>query len=296
VSEAVGCAGNGSGGGFTTGYLEHWLRTFSRNTVRRNWIPLSVSAMAHLLLIAVAVSLSRRSAAVTPERSTDATEPARHVDMIYVPPVQPARPSPPRRPTAPPPAKAQEEPEPEPNAPPEATRTSGNDSDDPSPATGEAPDGAARRKEAPAELATATLESEARRIFGRPRLRTAPGAGPQATRPMEAYLPENPERCVPHPAPQGDSAAAPTLGTVVGRIFRQDGGRPLAGAHLQMLGAPHTAFTDDNGEYRFRFDLALVDNCRTQYVRVTAPGYETRLLVLLVGENIQSEDVRLRRR
>jgi hypothetical protein len=56
------------------------------------------------------------------------------------------------------------------------------------------------------------------------------------------------------------------------------------------------AFTDDNGEYRFRFDLALVDNCRTQYVRVTAPGYETRLLVLLVGENIRSEDVRLRRR
>jgi hypothetical protein len=63
-----------------------------------------------------------------------------------------------------------------------------------------------------------------------------------------------------------------------------------------MLGAPYVAFTDDKGEYRFRFDLAMVDNCRTQYVRVTAPGYESRLLVLLVGENIQSEDVRLRRR
>jgi hypothetical protein len=63
-----------------------------------------------------------------------------------------------------------------------------------------------------------------------------------------------------------------------------------------MLGAPYATFTDDNGEYRFRFDLALVDNCRTQYVRVTAPGYETRLLVLLVGENIRSEDVILRRR
>ena len=113
---------------------------------------------------------------------------------------------------------------------------------------------------------------------------------------MEAYLPENPERCVPQQPTVQDSAQAPNFGTVVGRIYRQDNGRPLAGAHLQMLGAPYVAFTDDNGEYRFRFDLALVDNCRTQYVRVTAPGYESRLLVLLVGENIRSEDVRLRRR
>jgi hypothetical protein len=113
---------------------------------------------------------------------------------------------------------------------------------------------------------------------------------------MEAYLPDNPERCVPRPVAPSDSTSAPILGTVVGRIFRQDSGRPLAGALLQMLGAPYVAFTDDNGEYRFRFDLALVDNCRTQYVRVSAPGYETRLLVLMMGENIRSEDVRLRRR
>jgi hypothetical protein len=112
---------------------------------------------------------------------------------------------------------------------------------------------------------------------------------------MEAYRPDNAERCVPRATPARD-AAAPTFGTVVGRIFRQDSGRPLAGAHLQMLGAPYVAFTDDNGEYRFRFDMSLVDNCRTQFVRVTAPGYESRLLVLMVGENIQSEDVRLRRR
>ena len=112
---------------------------------------------------------------------------------------------------------------------------------------------------------------------------------------MEAYRPDNAERCVPRPAAR-DSVMGPTFGTVVGRIYRQDSGRPLAGAHLQMLGAPYVAFTDDNGEYRFRFDLSLVDNCRTQFVRVTAPGYETRLLVLVVGDNIQSEDVRLRRR
>jgi hypothetical protein len=112
---------------------------------------------------------------------------------------------------------------------------------------------------------------------------------------MEAYFPNDAERCIPHPVAPQDSSS-PDIGVVVGRIYRQDSGKPLAGAHLQMLGAPYVAFTDNNGEYRFRFDLSLVDNCRTQYVRVTAPGYETRLLVLVVGENIRSEDVRLRHR
>jgi hypothetical protein len=86
------------------------------------------------------------------------------------------------------------------------------------------------------------------------------------------------------------------MGTAVGRIFRSDNGQPLAGAHLVMLGTPYTAFTDDQGEYHFRFDMALVDNCRTQYVRVSADGYESRLLVLLIGPRTRSEDVVLRRR
>lgn len=271
--------------------------------MRRNWVPLSVSATMHLLLIAAAVSLTRRSAEAAPEGARDPADPARRVEMIYVPPppepprpAQPPPPAPPRRPVAPPPVKSQKEPEPEPNAPPEATRTRGNDSDDPNPAKGDKTIAVAPRRETKGDAATATMESEARRIFGRPRLRTAPGAGPQAIRPMEAYRPDNAERCVPQPVAPSDSAAAPRFGIVVGRIFKQDSGRPLAGAHLQMLGAPYVAFTDDNGEYRFRFDLSLIDNCRTQFVRVTALGYETRLLVLVVGENIQSEDVRLRRR
>ncbi len=82
---------------------------------------------------------------------------------------------------------------------------------------------------------------------------------------------------------------------MTGRIFRQDNGEPLAGAHLHMIGTPHVAFTDGRGEYRFSFDMALVDNCRTQYVRVTAEGYESRLLVVMVGPR-ESEDVLLRRR
>jgi hypothetical protein len=150
---------------------------------------------------------------------------------------------------------------------------------------------------APAEnAAAATMESEARRIFGRPRLGPPAGAGPRASRPMEAYLPDHPEKCIPKPTAPRDSAAAPQFGLVVGKIFRQDNGLPLAGAHLQMLGTPYVSFTNDGGEYRFRFDMTLVDNCRTQYVRVTAPGYESRLLVLMVGMNVRSDDVQLKRK
>ena len=42
--------------------------------------------------------------------------------------------------------------------------------------------------------------------------------------------------------------------------------------------------------------MSLIDNCRTQYVRVTAQGYESRLLVLVVGPRTRSDDVSLRRK
>ncbi len=140
------------------------------------------------------------------------------------------------------------------------------------------------------------MESEARRIFGRPRLATRPGVGPRAVRPMEAYIPEDPAKCVPQPLAAADSSGAGQFGTVEGRILRNDSGEPLAGAHLHMIGTPYTAFTDAKGDYLFRFDLSLMDACRTQYVRVTASGYESRMLVLLVGANVRSQDVRLKRR
>jgi len=186
---------------------------------------------------------------------------------------------------APPPEKAQPKPEPDANAPPEAKRSEGEE-----PTDVEKPPGSS----APAPLAT--MESEARRIFGRQHQGPAPGAGPRASRPMEAYLPDHPEKCIPQPVVPRDSAGPPQFGVVVGKIYRQDNGRPLVGAHLQMLGTPYVTFTDGDGEYRFRFDLSLVDNCRTQYVRVTAPGYESRLLVLVVGPNVRSDDVALRRK
>ena len=245
-------------------------------------------------MLAVAAALSRTPAEDPAKGADPAAERARRIDMIYVPPAEP--PPPPRRQPQPapapvrppqpaPPPVRQVDPEPEPNAPPEETRSEGAETEEPKT---DAPPAANERT-------VATLESEARRIFGRPRLMTRAGAGPQARRPMEAWIRENPERCIPQPVAPRDSAGPVEFGTVIGRIFRQDNGRPLAGAHLQMIGTPYVSFTDASGEYRFKFDLELMDNCRTQYVRVTAAGYESRLLVLVLGPN-RSEDVRLRRR
>src|SRR6476659_7248017 len=212
----------------------------------------------------------------------------------------PPPPPPPRQPVpriAPPPEKEQRPPEPDATAPPEAERRAGDEPTNDDPAGGEKVGADAQPgSPVPATDNAVTMESEARRIFGRPRLGPRPGAGPRASRPMEAYLPDHPERCVPKQPDASDSTRAPEYGVVVGRIFRQDNGEPLAGAHLQMLGTPFVSFTDGNGEYHFRFDFALVDNCRTQYVRVTAPGYESRLLVLMVGENVRSDDVVLKKK
>jgi hypothetical protein len=271
----------------------------------------------HGALLVLAVLLSRAPEEPVEERKREVSDTSRQVRMLYLtpppapkvapkapppppqpeaPPRTPAPPPPPPIPRiAPPPEKEQRTPEPDANAPPEAERRDGEAPANDAPAGGEKTGADAKPGSAvPATDNAVTMESEARRIFGRPRLGPRPGAGPRASRPMEAYLPDHPERCVPREPETDDSAREPQYGVVVGRIFRQDSGEPLAGAHLQMLGTPFVTFTDGNGEYRFRFDLALVDNCRTQYVRVSAQGYESRLLVLMVGQNIRSEDVLLK--
>jgi hypothetical protein len=267
----------------------------------------------HTLLVLLAVALSRHEAeeleAKRTETRSDTTR--QRVIPLYVPPpvvrppppppperVQPEVPRPPR-PAPPPPAARQPEAEPEPNAPPEEKRSRGADEPDAT-TTGppKTPDRAAEPSAPKAsDYSTApTLESEARRIFGNKRRGPPPGAGPREVRPLQAEFPEDSTKCVPKEPDPADSLKPPEYGVAVGRIFRQDDGRPLVGAHLQMIGTPYTAFTDEAGEYHFRFDLALIDFCRSQYVRVSAPGYESRLLVLMVGRNVRSEDVSLRRR
>jgi hypothetical protein len=262
-------------------------------------------------VILLVLLLSARRAVETEAEAKRTVDPSRQVEMVYLPPPPPpppqpppqppppppppAQPTPPPQPVAPPPEKEQLEPEDRANAPPEAVRSEGEESDDPEGASDADAPAEAPPTEAPVAEAP-TMESEAKRIFGRRRVATAPGVGPRAVRPLETYLPDRPEVCVPTPKPPADSVGPAQYGMVVGRIFREDGGGPLPGAHLQMLGTPYVAFTDNQGEYRFRFDLSLMDNCRTQYVRVSARGYESRLLVLMVGRNVRSEDVRLQRR
>jgi hypothetical protein len=274
----------------------------------------------HAALVVLAVLLSRTPEAAVEERKQEVSDTSWQVRMLYLtpppapraapkppptpqpqpetpPPTPPPPPPPPMPRIAPPPEKEQRTPEPDANAPPEAERREGEEPTNDDPAGGEkAAADATPGSAVPATDNAVTMESEARRIFGRPRPGPRPGAGPRASRPMEAYLPDHPERCIPKQPEASDSAQPPQYGVVVGRIYRQDSGEPLAGAHLQMLGTPFVTFTDANGEYRFRFDLGLVDNCRTQYVRVTAQGYESRLLVLMVGPNVQSEDVLLKKK
>jgi hypothetical protein len=84
------------------------------------------------------------------------------------------------------------------------------------------------------------------------------------------------------------------MAVVAGRIYREDNGEPLAGARLQILGTPFGTFSNGRGDYRLMFDRTLVDRCRTQSVRVSAPGYAGRDVILFLGEQSNS-DVPLRR-
>ncbi len=277
---------------------------------QRPWIPFALSAALHAVIVALAIRLAGALPTEAPEERArpDANAPKREVRMVYVtPPLAPppppptvAPPPPPPQPVTPPtpavtppPEKAQTTPQPDANAPPEAKPSEGPEpADDKPPEPERAGTSDASPPTAPLATREAMMESEAKRIFGTPKKYTREGVGPRASRPMEAYLPDHPEKCIR--TAQRDSTGQPQYGTAVGRIYRQDNGRPLSGAHLQMLGTPYVAFTDGTGEYHFRFDMSLVDNCRTQYVRVTAAGYESRLLVLVVGANARSEDVALR--
>ncbi len=93
-----------------------------------------------------------------------------------------------------------------------------------------------------------------------------------------------------------DESGKPKMASVVGRILAQDRRGPLIGAHLQLVGTAFVTFTDQAGEYVLRFDPKTLAHCRTQYVRVTAPGFRTELLVLSIGPRVRSDDVVLRRK
>lgn len=274
---------------------------------RRRWAGLAGSTLLHLLLIAVGLGLLRHPALQPPAERTARTDPPR--PEVQLVPLTPPAPEPER------------EPEPEPEPPPEQrpqlirppvvapptppidvedfpdvvdeVATRGDDGEE---GRTETPDAAI--EPAPAtELARApTMEEEARRIFGRQGRR---GAGSAEREEWTGPLPGPPNalaKCDMPPLPQPGPGEPEPTSTASGRILAADNVTPLPGAHLQVIGQPYATFSGPGGQYRLTIPRKLVENCRVQYVRVSATGYRSRLLPMSLGQAPVSDDVALSRR
>lgn len=125
------------------------------------------------------------------------------------------------------------------------------------------------------------MVSEARRLFGPP----APSGGTIAG-PVRAGLPVRMVgggiRC-PFSGAEVTAIDRPSDGVIEGVVRTESSGHPIPGAFLQLLGSGSATFADAAGRYRLTFDPVLVDACRSQLVRVTAPGFRARTMVLAYG-------------
>lgn len=148
---------------------------------------------------------------------------------------------------------------------------------------------------APSEIASAdaAFAAETQRLFGR-RNTTAPGGGmPQPIiRWNNGPTEQRDNDCTPRQRPLRPAGQPVTLEFVEGRVYNERTGAALSGAYLQMMGTPYNAFADDAGHYRLGFDPDLVDECRSQYVRVIAHGVPPQLIVL--GRGPGGTDIYLR--
>ena len=136
-------------------------------------------------------------------------------------------------------------------------------------------------RETAAEREEDAMVSEARRLFGPPTPTNATVAGP-----VRAGLPLSMMSGGPRCAWGGAEARTidgPRDGVIEGVVRTESGGRPIPGAFLQMLGTGSATFADASGHYRLTFDPSLVDACRSQLVRITAPGYRARTMILTYG-------------
>jgi hypothetical protein len=123
----------------------------------------------------------------------------------------------------------------------------------------------------------------------------AVGFGSGDTRGWREVFPESSGKCVEIPDLGRNPDGTPVLASVTG-VVRDQSGRPLPGAHLVIVGAPYSTFSDAAGNYRLEFDPALLQKCRVQYVRVAAAGFRSQDLTLAIGRRVRSDDVFLRRR
>ncbi|HET8648618.1 MAG TPA: hypothetical protein VFL95_01140, partial [Gemmatimonadales bacterium] len=272
---------------------------------RRDWVPWAVSLLVHTTLILLAVFYMRQPDSTPSPRPVRVSEP--EVAMVYMPEPEP-KPAPPAltrpRPQTPPP-QSQQQPRPLPPPTPKMERQPEHDepapmTPDPAPAQADAPTTPPRSAASPSQdvaaaplakqpTEVATMESEARRIFGRHPANQGT-AGPLAIPGLPVYMPESAERCTPKPATPGPVQ----LDTVTGLVYEPETGAPLPGAFLQIMGTQYAAFANDLGQYRLVFDRSLVDQCRTQWVRVTATGRRSQTLILSRGPG--STDIPLKRR
>ncbi len=282
----------------------------------------ALSAAAHLLVLLRVIGVVSKEDLPKEERPKDQPPPVPPPQQVVLPPYVPPKPQPQQQQAPPqppkvllpstpqaqsqtpaPPASSQPK-EDRPNAPPDEQKKDGVR--EPEPDAKQSPKAADRSADqpttpAPAKTPTPPIakssenaqEEEARRLFGTKRRADATD-DPITIRPFAMGPDGKPVKCEPLPKFERDSLGRAPMGVAVGRILRDDG-RPLGGALLQMIGTQFVAFTDDNGEYRFTYDMSLIEGCRTQYVRVSAKGYESRLLVLIIGEKVRSDDVELRR-
>jgi hypothetical protein len=279
---------------------------------RRRGLGYTASVIFHVaLLVVLVVQTSHRAWQVAAARQNEAT--ARPVQLVFAPP----RPQPTPRPSAPevtPPAvpitpgpdqtpgttaRVTPTPEQDPNANPdtprtEATRPDPGETEAAPRAPSPAPPPTIAAPTTTAAAPTPTIESEARRIFGSPSSKLGPLAGVRDNRPWETPVELNSRGCTLPPPEPGDTTLPPGMGVVSGKIYNEHTGQPLPGARLQILGTAYGTFTNQNGEYRLYFDRTLVDRCRSQAVRVTAPGYQGRDVILYLGDR-PSSDVPLTR-
>jgi hypothetical protein len=278
-------------------------------------MPVAASALAHALIVALLVGLTRER---VPDKPSDsAAQGERKVEMVSLPPL-PARapepkPVPPQpkteaQPTPPP----QQMPRPQvkrgerlpeevlvsPMTPPE-TGPSGAPPEArvPEPSTTAEPPSRRPRhpRESGGEPANTELSmiEEAKRLFG-PRQTGVTGGSPEPrARWAEEMTDDRDNDCRPRLRTVRDTAPA-TMGTVRGRVFREGSSQPLSGAFLQILGTPYSTYADDNGWYSLSFDQSLVDECRTQYVQVSKDGFRPRRLILGLGARADN-DIGMRR-
>ncbi len=271
---------------------------------RRRLTGLGGSLVVHLLVILVGLGLLRHP---TLQRVTETPAEARPAPPeVQLIPLQPPAPQPEPQPQPPPEERPQliRPPVVTPPTPPidvedfpdvvDELASRGEDGEQ---GQSESPDPADEPAPPATELASApSMEEEARRIFGR---RGRRGAGEVEREEWTGPLPGSPNAlrtCTMPPLPPARPGEPEPTSTASGRILAEDNRTPLSGAHLQVIGQPYSTFSGPGGQYRLTIPRKLVEDCRVQYVRVSATGYRSRLLPMSLGQAPVSDDVSLSRR